>query len=119
MSIKQLFKTLRDNYVVRQVARAQIPALPETPLRRYEIRFSGRVQKVGFRLELAQLAQRLSLTGYCRNLPSGDVLAEIQGSEERIQYLLRFMSSLTRIRIRRQTVTPLPLVPDEASFLRL
>ena len=119
MSIKQLFKTLRDNYVVRQVARAQIPALPASPLRRYEIRFSGRVQKVGFRLELAQLAQRLTLTGYCRNLPNGDVLAEIQGSEERIQFLLRFMNSLTRIRIRRQTITPLPLVPDEASFLRL
>lgn len=119
MSIKQFFKTQRDSYIIRQVRQAQIPVLSETPVRRYEIRFSGRVQKVGFRLELEQLAQRLALTGHCRNLPDGDVLAEIQGGEDRIQYLLRFMHSLKRIRIRRQTVTPLPIVPDESGFLRL
>ena len=119
MSIKQFIKIQRDNYVIRQVQRANIPSLPGEPILRYEIRFSGQVQKVGFRLELAQLAQRLNLTGHCRNLPDGDVLAQIQGSEERIQYLLHFMGSLKRIRIRRQTITPLPLVADEASFLRL
>lgn len=119
MSMKQFLKTQRDNFVIRQVQRADIPALPSAPLCRYQIRFSGRVQKVGFRLEVSQLAQRLELTGFCQNLPDGDVLAELQGSEARIQYLLRFMSSLTRIRIRRQTLTPLSTVPAESGFLCL
>ena len=66
-----------------------------------------------------RLAQRLELTGFCQNLPDGDVLAELQGSEARIQYLLRFMNSLTRIRTRRQTLTPLSTVPAESGFLCL
>ena len=116
MSIKQFFKTLRDNYVIRQVQRAEIPVFPDSPLCRYEIRFSGRVQRVGFRLELSLLAQRLGLTGFCQNLPGSDVLAQIQGSEERIWYLLRFMESLKRILIDHKTVTPAAPIPDERGF---
>lgn len=119
MSIKQFFKTQRDNYVIRQVQQAQLPTFPDSPLRRYEVRFSGRVQKVGFRLELSELAQRLDLTGQCQNLPNGDVLAQIQGPDAKIQFLLSFMESLKRIRIRRKSVTSMAPVPEETGFRRL
>lgn len=119
MSIKQFFKTQRDNYVIRQVQRAKLPPFPHSPFRRYEVRFSGRVQKVGFRLELSLLAQRLGLTGQCQNLASGDVLAQIQGPDAKIHYLLAFMESLKRIQIRRKTVVPMAPVPEETGFLRL
>lgn len=119
MNLKQRFKKVRDAYVIRQVRRLTLPGFPEQPLRRYRVRFSGRVQKVGFRLEVCELARRLGLTGFCQNLESGDVLAELQGPEERIRFLISFMESLKRIRIRRKVMTELELWADERDFLRL
>lgn len=118
MNFKHKLKTLRDNYVIRQVSAAVLPDFPPSPVRRYRILFSGRVQRVGFRLEVCQMARRLGLTGFCKNLENGDVLAEIQGPDCKIQYLLSFMESLKRIRIRRKTVTALDLDPQENAFTR-
>ena len=66
-----------------------------------------------------RLAQRLDLTGHCQNLPDGDVLAQIQGPDVKIQFLLAFMESLKRIRIRRKIVTPMTPIPGETGFRRL
>ena len=66
-----------------------------------------------------ELAARLGPTGYCRNPENGDVLAELQGPEERIRFLISFMESLKRIRIRRKVMTELELRADERDFLRL
>ena len=118
MSFKQTLKKLRDDYVMGQVRRLTLPAFPEEPLCRYRVRFSGRVQKVGFRLEVCELAQRLSLTGFCQNLENGDVLAELQGGETRILFLLSFMESLKRIKIHEKVMTPMELHPDETGFAR-
>ena len=95
MRFKQTLKKLRDDYVIGQVQRLTLPAFPEEPPRRYRIRFSGRVQKVGFRLEICELAQRLGLTGFCQNLENGDVLAELQGGETRIVFLRSNRSRIT------------------------
>ena len=119
MSIKTYFRQLRDNYVIRQVQSAVLPEFSDGPTIRRRIRFSGRVQKVGFRLEVCQLAGRLGLTGWCMNLEDGDVLAEFQGSAERIDFLVSFMESLKRIRIRRKIVTPMTPIPGETGFRRL
>ena len=81
--------------------------------------FSGRVQKVGFRLETYELANRLGLTGFCQNLENGDVLTELQGPEDKIQFLISFMESLRRIKIRNKTVSKLDIAPDETSFRQL
>lgn len=116
MSIKTYFRQLRDNYVIRQVQSAVLPEFSDGPTIRRRIRFSGRVQKVGFRLEVCQLAGRLGLTGWCMNLEDGDVLAEFQGSAERIDFLVSFMESLKRIRIRDKRVEPLDVLLDETNF---
>lgn len=118
MRFKQTLKKLRDDYVIGQVQRLTLPAFPEEPPRRYRVRFSGRVQKVGFRLEVCELAQRLDLTGFCQNLENGDVLAELQGGETRIFFLLSFMESLKRIKIREKVVTPMDFHPGETGFAR-
>lgn len=119
MSLKQKLKKFRDDYVIRQVARLTIPVLDTGDLRRYRITFSGRVQKVGFRLEVAQLAARLQLTGFCQNLESGQVVAELQGPQQRIAFLLSFMESLKRVRIRAKQVEELALLPGETDFRTL
>lgn len=115
---KEVFKKVRDQLVIDQVRRAKVPVFPPDRVCRWRVRFSGRVQKVGFRLEVAELARRLELTGSCMNLPGGDVLAELQGPENRIRFLLSFMGSLKRIRIDRQEVEELPVVPEEQDFSR-
>lgn len=54
---------------------------------------SGRVQGVGFRYHAHVLANGCKLTGWVRNLESGEVELEIQGHEEAIE---KFFSLLGR-----------------------
>jgi acylphosphatase len=51
---------------------------------------SGRVQGVFFRAHARDLAQRLGLVGFARNLPDGRVEVVAEGPEEKLQELLRF-----------------------------
>lgn len=116
MSLKDKFVRFRDDYVIHQVERLEIPEFAEEKISRYRITFSGRVQKVGFRLEVSELAKRLELTGFCENLENGDVLAELQGSKEKIKFLVYFMESLKRIKITERKVEALPVIPEEKEF---
>ena len=116
MNMKRRFKQIRDNYVIRQVERVVLPEFPATPVCRRRIRFSGRVQKVGFRLEVCELAKRLGLTGWCMNLEDGDVLAELQGTEARIDFLVTFMESLKRIKIQNKQIEEAEVLSNEKTF---
>ncbi len=116
MSIKKKFITIRDNYVINQVQKLQLPEFPANDVKRYKIIFKGRVQHVGFRLELSELAKRLALTGFCKNLENGDVFAEIQGPENKIQFLVSFMESLIRIKIREKEMKEIEALPGEKIF---
>ena len=119
MSLKSSLKKIRDDYVTNQVNRVKLPDFSPDRQCRLRAVFSGRVQKVGFRQEVQGLALRLGLTGFCKNLDNGDVLAELQGPENKIQFLISFMESLKRIKIRQKTVEEIPLVSGESGFLRL
>ncbi|MCX8204971.1 MAG: acylphosphatase [Candidatus Nezhaarchaeota archaeon] len=48
----------------------------------------GRVQRVGFRRYVLDLAQELGLSGYVKNLPDGSVEILIQGGEELVKGFL-------------------------------
>lgn len=119
MSLKQTLKKLRDNYVRNQAQNAVLPAFSSEKICRYRAVFSGRVQNVGFRLETYELAKRLGLTGFCRNLENGDVLAELQGPEDKIRFLISFMDSLKRIKIKNKKITELELNQNETDFFQL
>ena len=110
-------KKLRDDYVINQVQKAVLPEFSEEDTVRVRVIFEGRVQKVGFRLELAELSKRLGLTGFCENLPDGGVRAELQGSAERIDFMITFMRSLKRIRIDTWVMIEIPCVDGEHDFL--
>ena len=118
MSLKETFIKIRDNYVINQVQKAEIPVFEPSNIVRYRVTFSGRVQKVGFRMEVIELAKRLDLTGFCQNLENGDVLAEIQGQENRIQYLIEFMESLKRIKIKDKVIERLSIIENEVDFVK-
>ncbi|MCR5800579.1 MAG: acylphosphatase [Lachnospiraceae bacterium] len=55
---------------------------------RYRIRFTGRVQHVGFRWKAERLAEALSLTGWVKNMWDGSVMVEIQGDEQQIVHMV-------------------------------
>lgn len=67
---------------------------------------SGRVQGVGFRHATRLRAERLGLTGWVRNLASGDVEVEARGSADSLQEFARWLQQGPRYaEVRR--VTPL------------
>jgi acylphosphatase len=107
----------KDNYVVRQVKKLKLPEFDDSETVRREFIFSGKVQKVGFRLEVFELANRLGLTGWVENLENGDVKAQLQGGRERIDFLVGFMKSLKRARVDEVTTAQLDCVDDEKSFI--
>lgn len=118
MSIKDVFVSIRDNYVINQVKRAKFPEFADEETVRYRITFAGRVQHVGFRLEVCELAKRLKLTGFCQNLENGDVLSEIQGTESRIEALIGFMNSLKRIKITNIEKIRMEVIAGEREFVK-
>ena len=52
------------------------------------VRISGRVQGVGFRVWTERRANALGLSGWVRNLASGDVEAVFCGPAERVEAML-------------------------------
>lgn len=57
---------------------------------RKHIIVKGRVQGVFFRAHTAQVAQRLGLKGWVRNLPEGSVEIMVEGEEEKLKEFLAF-----------------------------
>jgi acylphosphatase len=53
--------------------------------RRAHVIISGRVQGVSFRWYTSNMAQRLGLTGWVRNLPDGRVEAIFEGPDEAVR----------------------------------
>jgi acylphosphatase len=57
---------------------------------RVRVLVSGRVQGVFFRVETADMAKRLGLTGWVRNLLDGRVEALFEGEKEHVEKVLEF-----------------------------
>jgi acylphosphatase len=57
---------------------------------RAHVLVSGRVQGVLFRAETADVAQRLGVNGWVRNLPDGRVEALFEGEKENVERTLEF-----------------------------
>jgi acylphosphatase len=51
---------------------------------------TGHVQGVGYRYSMRNVARELGLTGWCRNLPGGEVEAEVYGNPEPLDQLIRW-----------------------------
>ncbi len=52
---------------------------------------SGKVQGVGFRYGLAEVARGLQIWGWCRNVPDGTVEAFLQGEAGRVGQALEWI----------------------------
>lgn len=116
MSFIHYLKKIRDGYVIKQVKNINLPAFQPSPVVRERIKFSGRVQKVGFRLEVYELANRLELSGWVQNTNDRSVEAELQGEQEKIDFLIEFMRSLKRASVR-EVVRKQQAVRKESEFI--
>lgn len=117
MDIKEKFKMIRNNYVINQVENIVIPHFEASETIRKKFIFTGRVQKVGFRLEVSLIAKKLGLTGWVKNTPQGEVEAEIQGEKDKIAFLIKFMKSLKRIKIVKVEEQVMEVIDTEYEFI--
>ena len=116
MDLKKKLLEKRDQHVIDQVRTARLPQFQSFEVRRYRLIFAGRVQNVGFRLEVSEMAKRLGLTGFCENLDNGSVMVEVQGQYDKIKFLVAFMKSLKRIVVKHVAIKRLPLDFTEIGF---
>jgi len=111
-----IFKKLRNEYVIWHANRVKLPKFTPSMIVRKNVVFSGKVQKVGFRLEINCIARRMNLSGWVRNLKDGSVEAELQGEESHIDFLVNCMRSLKRASVKNMTINDLPIREGEESF---
>jgi len=111
-----VFKKLRDDYVIWHANRIKFPNFSTSNRVRKKVSFSGRVQNVGFRLEIYCIAQRMKLTGWVKNLKDGSVEAELQGDDSQISFLIYCMQSLKRATVKKTTINDLPISEGEENF---
>ncbi len=111
-----VLKKVREEYVIWHANRIKFPKFDSGTTFRTKVIFSGRVQKVGFRLEISCLAKRMKLTGWVKNLEDGSVEAELQGEESKIYFLVKCMQSLKRASVKNVTMINVPIIKDENNF---
>ena len=60
------------------------------------VRYTGRVQGVGFRWNTVKCSENLDLTGYVKNLSDGSVEVIVQGKSENVDRFLNSVSSVMK-----------------------
>lgn len=85
-------------------------------MKRFRIRFFGRVQGVGFRYTAYHIAQALNLTGYVENEFDGTVLCEVQGERAAVDEFLGKLNGARYIRVDDMDIKELALDESERSF---
>lgn len=83
---------------------------------RLHIRYSGRVQGVGFRMTARAIAEAANLTGWVRNEEDGSVTLELQGPVPLVREALTRIPRVTRGRVERAHESPRPVDPSERGF---
>jgi acylphosphatase len=78
--------------------------------------FSGRVQGVGFRYTVHNLAMPHNIRGYVRNLPDGRVELVMEGNEQELDHLVDSIRRKMSQFIKRVDVQTEPAKGDFAGF---
>lgn len=86
-------------------------------MKRFLIILKGRVQGVGCRYFVCNIAAKYKLTGYVRNLENGDVEIKVQGESEQLdKFLAEVIKGDRFIRINDYAIKGIPLVEGETKF---
>lgn len=90
--------------------------MAEIKIVRKHMRFTGRVQGVGFRYRAKYAANGVGITGWVRNEWDGAVEIEAQGTEEQINYMLTMINRSDYIVIDSIETKLIPLEEHETGF---
>ena len=85
-------------------------------LYRYEFRFHGRVQGVGFRYTAYHAATNVGATGWVKNEWDGTVLMQLQGNSAQIATVLKMLNNAMFIQIEETEKNRLDVIESESSF---
>lgn len=85
-------------------------------VQRVRIRYSGRVQGVGFRATALSIARTHPVTGWVRNDPDGAVTLEAQGEAEAMRGFLEALGTRMGDLIRAADETSVPVREEEQRF---
>ena len=84
---------------------------------RWHLLIKGRVQGVGFRWFTRDTAERFRLSGWVRNLMSGEVEAEVEGSPETLkQFVAELATGLPYARVSDIRKVEIPVKKDKSAF---
>ncbi|MEZ6232827.1 MAG: acylphosphatase [Phycisphaerales bacterium] len=83
---------------------------------RVRIRYTGRVQGVGFRATAAHIAGGFEVTGWVRNEADGGVLLEVQGDSGEVAGFREALRQRMRHNIEREDADDVAEAGDEAGF---
>lgn len=89
---------------------------------RWRLRYTGRVQGVGFRFTVRGLARECKVTGWVKNLDDGGVLIEAQGTPDQVSALtdaIKRESARERIWVRATLATREELAPQQEQDFRI
>ena len=86
------------------------------PCHRRHLHYSGRVQGVGFRYTVKNIAMRHDISGYVRNLPDGRVELVVEGPDAEIDELLAAVKDRMNDYIRNIDVANLPATGEFSHF---
>ena len=79
---------------------------PRAEVQRREVRYSGRVQGVGFRYTVCRIAQHYRVSGYVKNLGDGSVELVVEGTAKDLDDLLGAVRAEMGRYVRDVRVTP-------------
>lgn len=86
-------------------------------MERQQVKFSGRVQGVGFRATVRSVARGYEISGWVRNEADGSVLLEAQGKAGQVQAFLEAIRGRMDRYIQDERHAPASVATDESGFV--
>lgn len=86
-------------------------------MERRRIRYTGRVQGVGFRATARSIAAGFSVSGWVRNEPDGSVVLEVQGEPGEVDAMLAAVRRALGAYIRTEAAQPVVADPGASGFV--
>ena len=86
------------------------------PAHRRHIHYGGRVQGVGFRYTVKNIAMRFNVSGYVRNLPDGRVELVMEGPADEVEQMAQSVQDRMTDYIRHVEITTPPATGEFSHF---